>query len=99
MIHIDWITPDDIVLKNNILDNNIFRKYVKRVKKIRLLRIGDNYYLRYDKDNLPFWAKFSFYKNNNIYFGDVSIILSGFEQYECDYKTLHREEVLRNILG
>lgn len=99
MIHIDWIIPDDIVM-NDGFENKSFSKDVKYLKNVRLLRIGNNYYIRYEIENNPKWVMFLFHKNNGIYFGNVSGISdSNREKIEINYKAFHREEVLKNILG
>ena len=104
MIHVDWLHPDHIILANSKKSSayQAFTRHMRsrNFKDLRLLKIKDEHFIRYQLDGDVFWYSALILQiRDKDYYIDLNILLYGEDkQLEKTYVTLNREEKLNKLL-
>lgn len=104
MKHVDWLHPDHIILANSkkSISYQEFTKHMRsrNFQNLRLLRVKDDYFVRYQFDGDVFWyTAMMLQVKGKDYYIDVNLLLYGEDkQLEKNYIPLNREEKLNKLL-
>ena len=103
MEHVDWLHPDHIILANskNSTSYQEFTKHMRsqRFQNLRLLKLKDINYIRYQFDGDYFWYSADILQRAKDYYIEIGILLyDSKKELEKTYITLNREEKLNKLL-